>query len=128
VRGSQLALQTQTIQGRFLYEAALGVAQMMPEDLEPGNLTIPFGVSVWIRRSDIGLADACDAMLELRTAFLAVSGLDQRSEPVPLLGGDRRTAVLNLAVYLDGLVNRGARCAGTSRMELAQAALELLDP
>ncbi|HVC71768.1 MAG TPA: hypothetical protein VNC61_16050 [Acidimicrobiales bacterium] len=128
MRGSQLALQTQTIQGRFLYEAALGVAQMMPEDLEPGNLTIPFGVSVWIRRSDIGLADACDAMLELRTAFLAVSGLDQRSEPVPLLGGDRRTAVLNLAVYLDGLVNRGARCAGTSRMELAQAALELLDP
>lgn len=128
MRSVQVAVETQSVQGRFLREAALGVAEMLPEDLEPGNLTIPFGVSVWIRRSDIDLAGACDVMLELRTAFLTVSGLDRRSEPVPLLGGDRRTSVLNLAVYLDGLVARGARCAGVSRAELAEAALELLDP
>ncbi len=124
----QLAVESQSAEGRFLVEAAHGVAGMLPEDLDPGNLTIPFGVSVWIKRSDIDLAGACDAMLQLRSAFLTVSGLDQRSEPVPLLGGDRRTSALNLAVYLDGLVDRAARSAGTTRAELARAALELLDP
>jgi hypothetical protein len=128
MRSLQVAVQTESVQGRFLREAALGVAEMIPEDLDPGNLTIPFGVSVWIKRSKIDLAEACEAMLQLRTAFLSVSGLDRRSEPVPLLGGDRRTSVLNLAVYLDGLVNRGARFAGTTRTELAHAALDLLDP
>ena len=126
--GLQLAVEAQSVQGRFLREAALGVADMVPEDRDPGNLTIPCGVSVWIKRSDIDLAQACDAMLRLRAAFVRVSGLDQRSEPVPLLGGDRRTTVLNLAVYLDGLMARAARLAGITRTELAEAALELLDP
>jgi len=53
--------------------------------IDPGNLTIPLGVSAWIVRSDVDLAQACDAMLELRGAFLSVSGLDLRSEPVPLV-------------------------------------------
>jgi hypothetical protein len=100
---------------------------MIPEDHDAGNLTVPLGVSTWIARSDIDLARACDAMLELRSAFLDVSGLDRRSEPVPLLGGDRRTSVLTLAVYLDGLVERGARHARISRRELAEAALDLID-
>ena len=104
------------------------MAGIIPEDLDPGNLTVPLGVSTWMVRSDIDLAQACEAMLALRTAFLAVSGLDQRSEPVPLLGGDRKTSVLTLAVYLDGLVDRGARMAGTTRTELAEAALDLLAP
>jgi hypothetical protein len=127
VRSLQLAVETQSVEGRFLREAALGVADMVPEDLEPGNLTIPFGVSVWIKRSDIDLGGACDVMLQLRSAFLSVSGLDQRTEPVPLLSGDRRAAVLNLTLYLDSLIERGSRAAGTTRSELAQAALDLLD-
>jgi len=103
------------------------VAGIIPEDLDPVNLTIPLGISAWIVRSDVDLAQACDAMLELRSAFLAVSGLDRQSEPVPLLGADRRTSVLTLAVYLDGLVDRGARMTRSTRTELAEAALALLD-
>jgi hypothetical protein len=127
MRSLQLAVETESVEGRFLREAALGVADMIPEDLDPGNLTFLLGVSVWIKRSDIDLGGACDALLHLRSALLDVSGLDRRSEPVPLLAGDRRTSILGLAVYLDGLVERGARMAGTTRLALAQAALELLD-
>jgi hypothetical protein len=127
VRAVQAAARPQEIQRSFLREAALGVAGVEPEDRDPGNLTIPLGVSTWIVRSEIDLAQACDALLDLRSALLAASGLDQRSEPVPLVGSDRRTSVVTLTVYLDGLVERGARLAGTSRRELAEAALDLLD-
>jgi hypothetical protein len=123
----QVAVEAQTVEGRFLHEAALGVADMLPEDLEAGNLTIPFCVSIWIRRSDIDLSGACEALLQLRSALVEVSGLDRRSEPVPLLAGDRRNAILGLAVYLDGLVERGARQSGTTRQDLARGALDLLE-
>ena len=46
---------------------------------------------------------------------------------MPLLGGDRKGSVLTMAVYLDGLMDRGARLAGTTRAALAEAALALLD-
>ncbi|HXQ61599.1 MAG TPA: hypothetical protein VN796_04645 [Acidimicrobiales bacterium] len=127
MRGLQAAAHPRSVRRTFLREAALGVAGIIPEDLDPVNLTIPLGISAWIVRSDVDLAQACDAMLELRSAFLAVSGLDRRSEPVPLLGADRRTSVLTLAVYLDGLVDRGARMTRSTRTELAEAALALLD-
>ena len=126
MRGAQARAPEESVQRLFLREAAHGVAGIIPEDLDPGNLTVPLGVSTWIVRSEIDLGQACEAMLELRTAFLAVSGLDQRSEPVPLLGGDRRTSVLTLAVYLDGLVDRGAWMAGSTRAELAEKALDRL--
>jgi hypothetical protein len=126
VSGAQARTQ-QSVPRSFLREAAMGVAAIIPEDLDQGNLTIPLGVSAWIVRSDVDLDQACRAMLALRSAFLTVSGLDQRSEPVPLLGADRRTSVLTLAVYLDGLMGRGARATRTTRSELAEAALALLD-
>jgi hypothetical protein len=128
VRGAQATAHPRSIERSFLREAALGVAGIVPEDLDQGNLTVPLGVSTWIVRSDIDLDQACHALLRLRDAFLAVSGLDRRSEPVPLLGGDRRTSVLTLAVYLDGLVDRGARRARITRHEVAEAALALLEP
>jgi len=127
VRGAQATAHRQSVQRSFLREAALGVAGIIPEDLDPDNLTLPLGISAWIVRSDVDLAQACDAMMELRSAFLDASGLDRRSEPVPLLGADRRTSVLTLAVYLDGLMRRGARATRSTRTELAEAALALLD-
>jgi hypothetical protein len=128
VRGAEARSHPEAVERSFLREAALGVAGILPEDLERGILTVPLGVSTWMARSEVDLSQACDLLLELRFAFLAVSGLDQRTEPVPLLGGDRRTSVLTLAVYLDGLVERGARASGITRTELAQAALAVLDP
>jgi hypothetical protein len=127
VRSAQARTSHQAVPRSFLRDAAVGVAAIIPEDLDPGNLTIPLGVSAWIVRSDVDLAQACEAMLALRSAFLEVSGLDRASEPVPLLGADLRTSVLTLTVYLDGLMDRGARVARASRSELAEAALVFLD-
>jgi hypothetical protein len=127
VRGAEARAPEESVPRAFLREAAFGVAGIGPEDLDPGNLTIPLEVSRWLVRGDVDLAQACEAMLALRSAFLRASGLDRSSEPVPLLGGDRKGSVLTMAFYLDGLMDRGARLAGTTRAALAEAALALLD-
>ena len=74
----------------------------------------------------MGLDETVRTVLDLRTALLAVPGLDAASEPVPLRVPDRVMFVLNLAVYLDGLLGRAARVLGVSRGEAADAAVELL--
>ena len=55
---------------RFAHEAMLGLADLEPEDLAPGNLTVPLGLSLWMRRGRIRVETARDAMLELRSALL----------------------------------------------------------
>jgi hypothetical protein len=123
MRSAEARTHPESVERFFLREAAVGVADLVGEDLIPGNLTLPLCVSTWMATWGVDLDHACALMLELRSALLAVSGLDQASEPVPLMGGDRRNAIITLAVYLHGLVERGARLAATSRLELAGAAL-----
>ncbi len=107
--------------------AARGIASLEPTDLVEGNLTLPLGLSAWMRLAGLDLAEARDVLLILRSRLLETSGLDRASEPVPLLAGDERTAVLALAVYLEGLVARASRRAGTSREQSAELALAALD-
>jgi hypothetical protein len=126
MRRAEARAHQEPVERCFLREAAVGVADLVGEDMSPGNLTLPLCVSTWVARSDVDLDHACALMLALRSALLAVSGLDRASEPVPLMGGDRRNAIVTLAVYLHGLVERGARLAATSRLELADAALSHL--
>ena len=126
VIGARARARRDPVPAAFLREAALGLAAILPEDRDRGNLTLPLGVSTWIARSDVDLDQARDGLLELRSGLLEASGLDRDSEPVPLLGGDRRTSVLSLTVYLDGLVERGARRAGMTRQELATQVLALV--
>lgn len=111
---------------RFVHEALLGLADLEPEDLSGGNLTVPLGLSLWIRRGRIRVETARDAMLELRAAVLSASGLDERTEPVPLLLADPVAATISLALYMDGLLQRAARMQATSREEIAQRALALV--
>jgi hypothetical protein len=111
---------------RFAHEAMLGLADLESEDLAVGNLTVPLGLSLWIRRGRIRVETARDAMLLLRTALLRASGLDERTEPVPLLVADPVAATISLAVYVDDLLQRAARMAATSRVDMAQRALELV--
>ena len=99
-------VEEQTID-RFAREAMLGLADLEPEDLSPGNLTVPLGLSLWMRRGRIRVETARDAMLQLRAALLEVSGLDERTEPVPLLVADPVAAVISLATYMDGLLQPG---------------------
>lgn len=109
--------------------AALNPEAPTPEELEAGDLTLPLGLSAWIVRAAIGLPDAYDALLRLRRALLVASGLDLRSEPVPLRVGDQRIALRSLGAYLFGLVGRAARHAGMTPVELAEVTLaELSEP
>jgi len=112
--------------GRFALEAAHGLAELEPDDLAPGNLTLPLGLSVWMRRGRVGLEDARHALFALRRALLAASGLDERTEPVPLVVADPVAATINLAFYLDDLLRRAAAAAEVSRSELAGRAAALL--
>jgi len=70
----------------------------------PASLSLSFGLSAWMKRFGLGLDETVSTILNLRTALLTVSGLDTASEPVPLRVADRVMFVLNLAVYLDGLL------------------------
>lgn len=105
---------------------ARGLAELQPEDLVEGSLMLELGMSVWLRRSGAAMEDALDAMLEVRATLVEAGGLDARTEPVPLLAGDARTALLGLAVYLDGLVGRAAAAAGVGRSALVEQALASL--
>jgi len=111
---------------RFAHEALLGLAVLDPEDFAHGNLTLPLGLSLWMRRARINIVAARDAMLEVRAVLLSASGLDQRTEPVPLLVADPVAATISLAVYVDGLLQRAARVLATSRVDMARRALVLL--
>ncbi len=111
---------------RFAHEAMLGLADLESGDLTPGNLSVPLGLSLWMRRGRIRVETARDAMLVLRSALLEASGLDERTEPVPLLVADPVAATISLAVYMDGLLQRAARMTASSRVDVATRALALV--
>jgi len=110
----------------FAREVARFVARLSEDGPLGVSLSLPFGLSASMKRHGMGLDETVGTVLDLRTALLALPGLDAVSEPVPLRVPDRVMFVLNLAVYLDGLLSRAARVLGVSRGEAADAAVELL--
>ena len=102
---------------------ALGLASLDPGDLIHSTLSLEFGVSAWLRRSGADWAEAHRSALALRRALLAVSVLDEATEPVPLIGRDQTLALRSLCLYLHGLLVRAAGSMEISREEIAAAAL-----
>lgn len=111
----------------FATELARGVADFRQDDLAHDGLTVTFGLSAWMRRCSVGFEEAWAGVTMLRAALLEVAGLDRATEPVPLRAGDPRTALINMTVYLDGLVSRAARLTGSGRLEIIAGAVDLLD-
>lgn len=110
--------------GRFVRMiAALSLAEVAGDEPADGDLTIPLTVSRWMRIAGVDVDGAIDTLLLLRDTLVDVSGLDRRSEPVPLLAGSPSTALLGLVVYVDALLGRAARRVGASRVALADRAL-----
>ena len=110
----------------FASEVLHCIARLSGTGQVPASLSLCFGLSAWMKRFGLGLDETVTTILSLRKALLSVSGLDAASEPVPLRVADRVMFVLNLAVYLDGLLARAARALGVSPGEAADAAVELL--
>jgi hypothetical protein len=107
----------------FLRTAARAIAGLVPEDRSQGCLTLPLLMSASIASSGVDLYQACDRLLALRDSILQASSVDPASEPIPLVVGDRRQAVLSLAVYVDGLVSRAARAVAAARADIVERAL-----
>lgn len=103
-------------------EVAAVLAGATDEVLAVAPLTLPLALSICMQRHDAGTEELIAAMQALRQAVLAVSGLDSRSEPVPLVAGDPRAAALGLAEYLRGLLARAARACAAAPDDLASAA------
>jgi len=103
-------------------EVAAALAQATDEAVSSAPLTLPLALSVCMERHAVGATGLIDAMQALRTALLAVSGLDPRCEPVPLVAGDARAAALGLAEYLRGLLGRAARASAVAPDAVASAA------
>ncbi len=76
-----------------------------------------------MRAADVGPGAARDGLVRLRGAILDVSDLDRASEPVPMATTDERRAVLNLAVYVIGLIERASRSTGLDRAAVVELAL-----
>ncbi len=110
----------------FAGEVVRFLARLADEGPVGASLSLPFGLSAAMRRYGLGLDETINAVFSIRGAILSAADLDARSEPVPLRVPDRVLFVLNLAVYLDGLLARGARALGVSRGEAADVVVELL--
>jgi hypothetical protein len=113
------AIDEESVQ-HFAREAIVGLATLDSDDLTPPRLTLPLIVSVWMRRAGVGAATARLGLLALRGALLRESGLDERTEPVPLPVADPAMATLSLAVYLHDLLRRSAHTAAASRLDMAE--------
>jgi hypothetical protein len=107
----------------FAHEAAFGLAEFDHADLGPENLSLTLGLSLWMHRAGVGLRGARDSLLTLRDALIDASGLDGRTEPVPLVVADPATSALSLARYVEGLLRRAAHATATTRVEVAERAL-----
>jgi hypothetical protein len=102
---------------------ARGLADLDNEHARYESLTLRLSLSNWMRRSEANFGSTKRELLQLRRALLRCSGLDADTEPVPLAARDDARTVLNLAVYILGLIDRSARSAGLDRGQVVEAAL-----
>lgn len=105
---------------------ARGLVSLDEEDLAHGNMTLELGVTLWMSRAGANLGAVRRTLLDLRWALLSSSDLDEVSEPIPMMAGDERTAILSLAVYLHGLLQRAARSVTATPAWMAEEALAAL--
>ncbi len=110
----------------FARSAGLGLTEFVPEDLLGGNLSLVFALSAWLRMNDIDISEGCAILFGLRRALVEVSGLDASSEPIPLMAGDSRTALVGLGAYMHGLIRRAAARARRPAQLVVEEAVALL--
>jgi hypothetical protein len=120
------AIDTGRTRADFAGEVIALIAKLSEDGPLGVSLSLPFGLSAAMKRHGLGLEDTISAVLSLRAALLSVSDLDAATEPVPLRVPDPVLFVLNLAVYLDGLLGRSSRALGLSRGEVANVTVEHL--
>src|ERR1700758_2428791 len=79
---------------KFASALASGIVAEMSDPsgsrIQSDDLTALLYISAWMNIAGAELADCLSAMLRLRTALVLAAGLDERTEPVPLLPRDEK--------------------------------------
>ena len=114
---------------KFASALACGIADGMSDTsgsrIRSDDLTALLCLSAWMCQAGAELEDSLLAMLRLRTSIVRAAGMDEGTEPVPLLPADATVAALNLARYLEDLVRRAALVGGMPERAVADRAIEL---
>jgi len=105
---------------------ALFVAGVAADAGGADSQVIPFGLTASMARHGARAEDVVEAVLVVRRALIVATGLDPATEPVPLVVGDPRVAAVNLGVYLQGLIDRGAARTRTDRATVTMRTLAQL--
>lgn len=122
----QTAAEKSTRATEFARAVALGVGDLLLDDLDPASVARLFGLSGWMLKDSVTREEAYEGLAALRHSLLEVSGLDQRLEPVPLRTGDPKASLRIMAIYLDGLVSRAAGALDQAREQVLAAAVTRL--
>jgi len=104
----------------------LGLADLESEDFARGNLTVPLGLSLWMRRGRIRIENG--PRRDARVAQRPAGGVGPRrahrtGAPARVRPGRRHNQP---RVYMDGLLQRAARMTAMSRVDMATRALALV--
>jgi hypothetical protein len=110
----------------FARKVLVGVSTLAPARPGETDLCLELGLSLWMRQTGTEVGDAAPAMLAVRSALVAASGMDLVTEPVPLRGVDPRLDVLNLGAYLRRLMARAMAKAQCDVAVLVARAVEYL--
>lgn len=113
---------------RFAEIALTGLFALGPGGQTLPSLALELGLSAWMRLAGVGTEEARDTLSRLRGALLEAAGLEEATEPVPLVGRDPRGDTLTLAAYLGDLLVRALRVSGSDRALLVAGTLERLGP
>jgi hypothetical protein len=116
--------------GKFAWNLANGIAGALDEGDGPALAVDDFlalcVISAWMNNAGAQPTDSIEAMLRLRIALVRAGGLDEETEPVPLLPSDHKVAILNLARYLEDLVMRAAITCEIPVVKVVNQALQHL--
>jgi hypothetical protein len=102
-----------------------GLSEVSGSRIGSDDLNAQMWVSTWMFQSGAELVDSLRAMLKLRTAIVRAAGMDERTEPVPLLPADAKVAAVNLARYLEDLMRRASSVGDLDTSDVADRALDL---
>ena len=99
---------------------------LVPPGTTGADLALELGLCAWMHQCDTDIDDALDRLWEVREAVLRTGGLDPITEPIPFGGRDPQAALVNLAIYLGGLLARSTAASGSDTATVVARAGEAL--
>jgi hypothetical protein len=97
---------------------------LVPAGMAQVDLALELGLSACMQMADTEVDEALGQLWDIRQAVLEASGIDESTEPIPLVGSSDRVGVLHMALYLGNLLHRAAGHRGGDIGSLVTLALD----